>query len=100
MLQCTANSAVTALRSPSSEDASVCSTATRIVGVETVTAMERPEPSGMFSGAVHCPQDLKPRGFSKRLLGQTSASGAAPCPQNFIAPGFGPLISNNAWLVA
>jgi hypothetical protein len=42
----------------------------------------------MFSGAVHCPQNLKPGGFSKWHLGQTSASGAVHWPQNLIPPGF------------
>src|SRR5271167_2145477 len=83
-----ANSAVTVLRSPSSEAASPCSAATEIVGVEAVTAGDLPEPSGRFSGAVHCPQNLKPGGFSTRHLGQTSASGAVHWPQYFIPPGF------------
>jgi hypothetical protein len=42
---------------------------------------------GAFRGAVHCPQNLNPGGFSKRHLGQISTSGLVHCPQNFIPAG-------------
>ena len=36
----------------------------------------------------HCPQNLKPGGFSNRHLEQISASELVHCPQNFIPSGF------------
>jgi hypothetical protein len=40
------------------------------------------------TGTVHCPQNLKPGGFSKRHLGQMSANALVHWPQNFIPSGF------------
>jgi len=75
-----ANNAVTVLRSPSTASASAAASPIRTDGTIFCSNAE--------SGEVHCPQNLKPGGFSKRHLGQTSASGAVHCPQNFIPPGF------------
>ena len=44
--------------------------------------------AGAARGAVHCPQNLKSGGFSKRHLGHTSASALVHCPQNLIPSGF------------
>src|SRR5690348_9956089 len=75
-----ANSAVTVLRSPSTAPASVATSPIRTDGAAFTSDAE--------SGAVHCPQNLKPGGFSERHLGQTKASGAVHWPQNFILSGF------------
>src|ERR1700730_14268696 len=75
-----ANSPVTVLRSPSRASASAAASPTRTDGTAFCSDAE--------SGAVHCPQNLKPGGFSKRHLGQISASGLVHCPQNFILSGF------------
>src|SRR5258708_3549648 len=75
-----ANSAVTVLRSPSTAPPSAATSPIRTDGAAFTSDAE--------SGAVHCPQNLKPGGFSKRHLGQTNASGAVHWPQNFIPPGF------------
>jgi hypothetical protein len=75
-----ANRAVTVLRSPSTASASAAASPIRTDGTVFCSDAE--------SGAVHCPQNLKPGGFSKRHLGQISASGLVHCPQNFIPSGF------------
>src|SRR5271166_2473764 len=77
-----ANSAVTVLRSPSpiAESAVPSLIRIRVLSAAGFT--------GAPSGAVHCPQNLKPGGFSKRHLGQTSASALVHCPQNLIPSGF------------
>src|SRR5262249_9916041 len=75
-----ANSAVTVLRSPSTASAFGASSA---IWRDHAVFI-----SGAKSDAVHCPQNLKPGGFSKRHLGQINASGLVHCPQNFIPSGF------------
>ena len=74
-----ANSAVTVFRSPSAISVSAASP-TRIDRAAFASDAE--------SGALHCPQNLKPGGFAKLHLGQISASGLLHCPQNFIPSGF------------
>ena len=60
--------AVTILRSPSTASASAATSPIRTDEAVFTSDTE--------SGAVHCPQNLKPGGFSKRHLRQTSPSGA------------------------
>src|SRR5712692_569822 len=83
-----ANSAVIILRSPSIEDASACSAATRTAGVETTTAGDLSEPSGTFSGEAHSPQNFEVGAFSKPHLPHRRPNGAAHSLQNLRPTGF------------
>jgi hypothetical protein len=79
-----ANSAVTVLRSPSSEALSTDSRT--VMGGVDVSSRGAGGPD--VSAVVHCPQNLKPGGFSELHFGQTSARAVVHCPQNLIPAGF------------
>src|SRR5258708_18060632 len=83
-----ANSAVAVLRSPSIEDASAGSAATRIAGAEPATAAALPEPSPTPSGAAHSPQNFAVGAFSKPHLTHRRPNGAAHSLQNLRPAGF------------
>ena len=78
----------TVLRSPSIEEASACSAAKRIAGVETATAGGLSEPSGVFSGVAHSPQNFAVGAFSKPHLPHLRPNGAAHSLQNLRPAGF------------
>src|SRR5215472_3712195 len=78
-----ANSAVTVLRSPSNDAPS--SESLNVGGLD-VSSRCAGGPDG--SAVVHCPQNLKPGGFSKLHFGQTSTRAVVHCPQNLIPAGF------------
>jgi hypothetical protein len=75
---------VTVLRSPSND----------ALSSESLTVMEGSDVSSRdaedtdVSAFVHCPQNLKSRGFSKPHFGQTSARAVVHCTQNLIPAGF------------
>jgi hypothetical protein len=79
-----ANTAVTVLRSPSND--ALSSESLIMMGGLEVSSRSAWGPDD--SAVVHCPQNLKPGGFSKLHFGQTSARAVVHWPQNLIPAGF------------
>src|SRR5205823_14650374 len=81
-----ANSAVTVMRSPSSDCVRAGSGAMRTsdLGPESIAGGD----AGSRSAAPHCPQNLNEGGFSNPHFGHLLPNGAAQLPQNFMPCGF------------